>query len=311
MALQTSGAKLKQILSGLHFANDGDAHERKYWVLFKERFPNCELFWRQFVAPMTRRIECPVDDPKRYERRGVSEELWAVGYLQYSLFLHLGYASDHLATPMPSSFCDFYSHLGSACDLVEDFLLQAYLLVLECRGLRSHVLQEMTREQFLQLAADWYDAHYAAVYQHYLSKGKGMPMKMPTRASMVGEYLAGQPAWSDYLRYAQRIREYRNVIIHDVLIGEVIMSGGIRLVPRKEKIQTYRKLSTVFAAAKDPARLKTDFLVMHEQMLTDFAGLQKHLNALWVKVIADFDALLFTEQNPELLKKYDIRFADV
>jgi len=306
MAFEITSAELTKVIAGIHFANDGDSHERKYWALLKERFPNCEQFWRLFVVPTTRRIECAMDDARRFERRRVAADVWAISYLHYSLSLHLGYSSDHLRLPLPSSFGDFYSHLGSACDLAEDFLLKVYLLVTVCRGGTSRILQALTKNEWLEIAADWYDQRYPGVYDHYLSKGKGLPIKLPTRASVVGEYLSGQPCWSEYQRFAQRLREYRNVIVHDVSIGEVVVTGGVRLVPKKEKIQSYRTLDQVFAAAGDPCRLKTDFVVIQEQMLTDFADLQNHLNSIWEQPLSDFRKLFLEDANPQLLGKYDI-----
>jgi hypothetical protein len=57
--------------------------------------------------------------------------------------LQLCYAGWHLKLPAPSSFANFYTHLGSACDLAEDFLLSAYLLLLHCRGKQSPILFEV------------------------------------------------------------------------------------------------------------------------------------------------------------------------
>jgi hypothetical protein len=52
MPLEMTVQRLREIVANLHFANDGDAHERQYWPLVMARFPNCERFWRDLVVPL-------------------------------------------------------------------------------------------------------------------------------------------------------------------------------------------------------------------------------------------------------------------
>jgi hypothetical protein len=98
--------------------------------ILNERFPNCERFWQQVFIPITKRIERPSDASDRIARReSIAEELWGISYLNFSLFLQLAAAYDHLGMPVGSSFGDFYTHLGSACDLAEDFLLAVHIRI--------------------------------------------------------------------------------------------------------------------------------------------------------------------------------------
>ena len=76
-------------------------------------------------------------DPRRHERRReVADDLWAISYLNYSIFLNLVGAFEHLSQPVGFSLGSFYTHLASACDLVEDFLVRVHLPISECRGER-------------------------------------------------------------------------------------------------------------------------------------------------------------------------------
>lgn len=72
--------QLQETLSNFHFANEGDGPERQYWPILKERFPTCECFWREFVVPLTKRIELP-RGPHKWRR----DELRMVHY-PFSLF---------------------------------------------------------------------------------------------------------------------------------------------------------------------------------------------------------------------------------
>lgn len=225
----------------------------------------------------------------------------------YSMFVNLIYSYDHLRDWRLSSFEDFYVHLVAACDLAEGFLLKVYLLILECTNQQGQILQLLTREQFLDLARKWYDKNYSKVYQNYLKKGKpGPPIKLPSRGNVLDEYFGRSPDWKAYVRETQSLREYRNVIVHDVKIGQG-MAPGSALVPRKERIQSYRTWPAVFAALKDPNKRK-DFIDMKEQMRLDIGQLEVNLNKLWNRVINDLSKLLFDDHNEALLRKCNISF---
>ena len=113
------------------------------------------------------------------------------------------------------------------------------------------------------------------------------------------------PRNTHYNTFSNRIRQYRNKVVHDVAIGNVIV-GKIHLVPRKEKIQDYGDLQAVQAATKDWARLKRDFIVREEQMSADLRAIQALLNALWKRPIDKFSALFYESQNRNLLQKYNL-----
>lgn len=315
MVYKIASRKLRDMISKTYFANDGDSYERVYWTFLKERFPNCETFWRYFVVPSTKRIEAEfsASNKRIHPREGISEDIIDITSFHYSMFMNLIYSYEHLNKfeSMLSSFEDFYIHLGSACDLAEEFLLKTYLLILECRGQRSEILQELKKEDFLKLAEKWYDDKYSKVYENYLKKGKPSPMKLPSRQNVLDEYFQDSADWKEYKSHTQKIREYRNVIVHDVQIGMItpIDAGGV-LVPKKEKIQDYKKWSYVFAAKRDAEKLRDDFIDMKEQMILDIRTLEIILNKLWVKPINDLKKLFFDEKNETLLGKYNIDLHD-
>ena len=300
--------KIKDLISKTHFANDGDWYEVSYWTFLKERFPNCETFWRYFVVPFTNRIELEIKDPhKRINpREDISEDVKDIASFHYSMFLNLIYSYDHLQNFRLSSFEDFYAHLGSACDLAEEFLLKTYLLILECTYQKSEILQELKKEDFLKLAEKWYNDNYSKVYEDYLKKGKFAQIKLPSRENVLNEYFKGQEAWKQYNTYSPQIRKYRNIIVHNIQIGTIITPDRVRLVPKKEEIHKYKKWSHVFAALQDEQKMRNDFINMKEQMILDIGGLEVILNDLWTKPINDLSKLFFDDKNKILLKKYNI-----
>lgn len=311
MPLKTTVGDLQRVIADLHLADDGDGNERRYWAALHETFPNYERFWQRLVVPMTKRIELPRNSPARHERRNLlADDVWLVSYLNYSLFLHLAYASDHRALPLESSFGDFYTHLGSVCDLAEDFLLAVHLLVSECRNLPVPVLLGLSRKEFLEMAARWYEKEYPKAYDHYHRKGKGKPVYLPPRQMILDTYFPPQDAgWKAYAKFSNQIRGYRNKVVHDVAMGTVL-SGKFHLVPRKERVHDYTAMRSVQEAAGDIKRLKRDFIVREEQMSIDLHSMQVLLNGLWEKPIADLSALFYEEQNAVLLRRYNVELAE-
>ncbi len=312
MPFKTSVKKLQKTVVDLYLANDGDDYEKAYWPAINQHFPNYECFWRRLVVPMTKRIESPVNSQGRHQRRGrIADDLWRVSYLNYSLFLHLAYASDHLRLPLESSFGDFYTHLGSVCDLAEDFILAVHLLISECRNQPVPVLQGLSKEEYLAMATKWYDQEYPKAYEHYHKRGKGKALHLPPRETILDKYFAQEDAnWKAYTKLSGLIRPYRNKVVHDVAMGTVVV-GKFQLVPKKERIQNYGAIRSVQEAAKDIKRLERDFVVREEQMGVDMRSIQMLLNMLWEKPTADLRTLLYEERNPALLQRYNLEFVEV
>jgi hypothetical protein len=283
-----------------YFANDGDYYEKSYWPLLKDRFPNCEDYWRHFVVPITKRMEANVTDQRKraLPREHVSEDILDLASLHYSMFMHLVCGYDHVMNPRLSSFEDFYSHLAAACDLAEDFLLGAYLLALECTGGRAGVSQLAKREDSQTSAEDRYESQPG--------KTGLAPMALPGRQGVLDEYFGGSDDWREYKLHTRKVREYRDAILRNIQIGRVIVVGEMVLVPRKEHIQDYRKWPSVFAAAEDPNRLQSHFIDMKEQMILDTETLEVMLNKLWHRPISDMKRLFFDDKNAVILGKYQI-----
>ncbi|MDP2898774.1 MAG: hypothetical protein Q8Q12_19725 [bacterium] len=308
MRYRITASKIQEVISKTYFANDGDPYERRFWPFLKERFPNCETFWRHLVVPNTKRIQLEVKDPSERirPREGVCEDITDIASVHYSMFLNLIYSYDHLQNFRLSSFEDFYIHLVSACDLAEEFLQDTRSLTLECAHEESEVPQKLGKEEFLKLAGEWYDDKYAKVYEHYVRKGKAARVTLPGRKNLLGQYFGHSENWKEYRRCSRGMREYRNVIVHDVQIGRIATIGGVTLVPKKEKIQSYKRWSDVFAARADGERLRDDFINMTEQMILDIGRLEVTLNKLWEKPLEDLKKLFFQDRNEILLTKYNI-----
>jgi len=144
---------IQKSVTNFHLATDGDSNAQQYWPAVSEQFPNYEAFWQNLVVPMTKRIDLPPGRLGRHGRRdNIADNLWIVSYLNYSVFLNLVGAFEHLSQPVILSVGNFYTHLASACDLAEEFLLRVHLLIAECRGEHVLELERDTNQEFLEKA---------------------------------------------------------------------------------------------------------------------------------------------------------------
>lgn len=303
----TSLGDLRRMVEELHLATDGDGNERNFWPAINEHFPNYETFWRYVVVPTTKRIEQPVGTDGRHERRaGIAEDLWLITYINYSVFLNLVGAFEHLAQPLMLSLGNFYTHLASACDLAEEFLLRVHLLICECRGEPVPELAPDSKDEFLKKLDAWYEREYARAYEIYHRKGRDMLVRVGPREKLLCRYFERQDAaWKEYKRFSQPIREYRNKVVHDIQLA-TIRVGRINLMPRIEKIRNYAQPKDLQSALTQPDVIKRDFVVREEQMFSDFRTFKERLNALWEKPTADLRELLYEAGNPALLAKNNL-----
>jgi hypothetical protein len=297
---------VRATVSALQLATDGDDYEKRYWAALRDHFPNYETFWRDLVTPMTRRIDLPVGAKGRHERREhIAEDLWEISYINYSIFLNLSGAHEHLTQPVPLSLGNFYTHLASACELAEEFLLRVHRLVSECRGTPIPELAPLPKQVFLDECATWYDTHYKKAYEHYHQKGKKMMVPVDPTESIISAYTKNNNGWKEFIRFRQPIREFRNRVVHNVQLG-TIRDGGKNLMPRPDKILSYASITAVQNAFHDRERLAKDFVVREEQMQRDFIACNQRLNDLWNLPIDDLRTLLYERHNATLLDSYHL-----
>lgn len=309
MALQTTIQDFRTLTNSFTYQSDGDLHEIQRGHLVTDLFPNSENFWKLFVTPITNRVDSSITNhnDKIRARTTISTDLVDLSIIHYSVFLNLVYASNSLSTKHLSYFENFYTHLGSVCDLAEEFVTQLYFITLLCEKKQTEVLQSLSKTKFLQLAKDWYDKYYASSYKHYLSKGKVAPFKIIGRSNILDEYFENAIEWKNYSNLALQIRTYRNIIVHNTQIGSHITAQGI-FVPKKNKIGDYKKWHQVFTVKQN--KFLKDFIERDSQMQQDLKDLKSALNNLWTKPIQQFDRLMYVHKNLELLKKYDIEIVE-
>lgn len=303
MPIKLEATELENLIHNFRYSNFGDNNERTFGSAITERFPNSEFYWQRFVTPMTNRIDSTVTHDKIGARKTVSIDIQELSRLNYSVFMNLVYANQCLHDKQLSYFENFYAHLGTVCDLSEEFITQLYIITLECEGLKTEVLQELSKEGFLKIAEKWYDDYYASSFEHYLKKGKTAPFKIIGRSNLLDEYFSNAKEWKEYKKFAQQIRTYRNVIVHNAIVGGRIVGTDI-YVPRIKNILKYKQWHQIFSITRP--EVEKDFIERNTQMRENFITMNEKLNLLWQKPIEHFNRLLYIDRKPLLMQKYDL-----
>ena len=290
------------------FQNDGDGNELQYGNLVVPHFPLCERMWANLVVPATNRILNNVNPQMRIRpRNNVDDVIQDIASTHYSMFLNLIYANHCLSGKHISFFENFYTHLGSAFDLAEEFIIQLYFLFLYIEDKKPKILTNLNVFQFLTVAYKWYRANYKTTYQHYLNKGKHAPVHLISRPDILKEYFGKTKERKSYARQSQKIRTYRNVIVHNIQIGTLNV-GKQYYVPKKEHILEYKAWRRIFSVPPSSNEFKNNFLNRDQQMQNDYVETLKILNDFWKKPLADFQTHFHIKENTILQDLYDLTF---
>lgn len=312
MIIKIKLQELKQMLEQANFSTYGDMHEKEFASAVLTIFPNCEEFWRVFVVPLTRRIENPGGDLGNdiHFRDGIDPQLLKIASAHYSMFLHLGYSHWHYIHRVPPWLENVYTHLATACDLAETVLEKWHLVRLKCQSKPSNILQELHRDEFLDLAGEWYDKNYASEYEHYYSKGKSKSIDVPKGHNLLREYLGDSKDRKEYATFSNYIRTFRNAIVHDVKLGKLIGPDDVIYIPQIDKINKYRTWSSVHSVADSQQIIENDFIEIGIQAKKSIEGLEIRLNNLWDKLIDDIKNEFDSPESNAFREMYGIKKDD-
>ena len=305
--MQIELTKLQGLVSKSGYKINGASTEKIYADYLSKDFPNSELYWKLLIVPATNRILTDnSQDDITAVRHGVSQELRDIGSYHYSIFLNLVNAHKTLENRQLSSFEQFYFYLGVTCDLVEEFLQRVYFLILDCNSLKSQIIDELTKYEFLQYAEKWYDKNYSTLHEHYFSKGKPNPIRIPNRKYVLDEYFGKYEPWNNYKTVSQRIRSYRNIITHHHKLAFLQDENGNLYIPKHDSLPKYKRWVDVEKVSQESTLIPPEFILITSQISEDLGQIKAALQNLWEKPIRDLTDLLYKSRNQKLLAKYNL-----
>jgi len=307
--MQIKLSEIEKIIDKTSFRKSGHSREKKFGYILAKSFANFEKYWKYLIVPQTNRVDNSFVATKERllidPRENVSPDLHEIGSYHYSVFLNFLFAEKALEKKQISFFENFYTHLGSICESAEEFLLKVYLVLLECDDKLTTAQAEISKEKFLEVASTWYDKSYPKAYNYFLSKGKVNPMKPTVVENLLDKYFEDSVQWKEYKEFSKLIKTYRNVIVHNYQIA-YIPKKGKHYVPKKEKIQDYKKWQAVGNTVASQPNFMNHFILREKQMKSDIKQLKIALQKLWEKPLSDMRKKLFVDKNRILLIKYNL-----
>jgi hypothetical protein len=306
-----------QYLEQITLKDLGDSIEVRLGDHVTKLFPNYEIYWKNLVVPVTKRVE-GYPESILFDvgiREGINEQVEDIISASYTCFIHLVYAHMNYEFQEMGYLESIYTHLGSAYDLAETFLEKNYLLLLDCSDIKSEILDSLTKEDFIKMADEWYEKNYKEFYDYYLSKGKAREIRLPARKNILKEFVEDKIGdhllWKEYNEVSNSIRKMRNAIVHDVRLGSIIINGTL-VMPKPSIIQNYRTWRSIRAVLneKDKGKvidvLNRDFAQYPEQAKIDIDKTEVLMDKLWGKIFALMCDELFEKKNPKLLAYYQL-----
>jgi len=152
---------------------DGDEYEIRYWEILRKDFPNYEVFWSQFIVPLTKRSEG--------QGIGLKEDihplLESVAMAHYTVFYHFGVATDLQARLGQEFSEDVLFHLSSATEMVERLIfilakLKATLQSAELTGKLTDEIVSKTSSEYLSSKG------YSKDFDRFMKRGQAVNMRL-------------------------------------------------------------------------------------------------------------------------------------
>jgi len=246
---------------------DGDDLEKVGWDLFiQDKFPNYEKFWQQFVVPRRRKgsIHHKADLPM------IEKEIIM---LHYAIFRHLFFIYNNLdSLERLEDFESRYIRLVSVLDIVEEFLIK--LLTLSKKlNLSDEFLGKFSKEEL------HFDTTRA---KETIEKGKNYTLPLLSKIEIIKKIVDNERI-RDFEKFARKVREYRNQLIHSWPRFHIYTPAGI-LIIRKELVndKTFREWANVLEEMENnPSFVKNNFIPIKGFIQNDADHLCVILNDIW------------------------------
>jgi len=308
MPITVSEARFRIYLRSARFATHGDSYERQFPTALTEAFPACRTFWAVLVVPATKRVDQYPDaiGGDIGFRDSVPDAIQDIASAHYSMTTHLASAHIQVAANGPHSLEYTYIHLPASCDLAETVVEKWFFLQLQNQGRVSITLRGLSLDEFLAMARRWYEHSYPEFHEHYLKRGKGPPIKLPSRQDILAEYLGNAPPRTRFLTIANEIRSFRNTFVHDVRLARILTADGVFLVPKPSRLHSYRTWREVFAVPADAQVLRADFVERFEQARNHISSLEASLEDIWQRIVDEIEVEFYSIERPALRQSLDI-----
>lgn len=253
-------------------SEDGDDQEKRYWSYLEPVFPNYELFWREFIIPLTNR-------PSNIRiRKDVDEKLERMAMAHYSAYYHLGRAYEILRErqyPLRDFGGEVLFHMGVAIDMVEELCFSIEGIKEQLDGTEAKM---KTEDDLVELAKKFFKKEYTRQFKNWIERHKPVSIRVHDKTSVLRQALSKHA--SGFRGTAGEIRSLRNAVAHNPLIGQIVWDDQI-FIPRPENLGKYSLWTKVFYEHD-----KNDFLPLEKHLDACLRELSEKINFLWEHLIS-------------------------
>ncbi|HRK61613.1 MAG TPA: hypothetical protein PLY88_03575 [Candidatus Omnitrophota bacterium] len=289
-------------MTAWNLENDGDGFEQFYWPEFVNSFPSYEVFWAEFITPMTCRNDFQKNHPLWIHfRQEVSADLQNIAMAHYTIFRCLAVNLDVLrlnssaTARIPALFKErfdiFYTNLGTIADMVSNLFFFTAKIQAQF-GLREVFIKKKEDADIERIFKDFVIKEYHSRLEQFARKKRPVIVEIHNRSDFLVEVLGEGTEIKNFNTFTNHIvRRIRNVAIHNPVIGSI----GEK-VPKPDKIEKYELWGDLFYK-----REESDFVEREQQFAEHHLKIQILMDALWKKFIPVFRQLTQVPEYKTLL----------
>jgi hypothetical protein len=272
--------------------NEGDYYEKRYWDFLKNNFPNYEIFWRDFIVPLTNRSK-GLGVELQKETNSLLEN---IAMAHYTVFYHFGVAIDLQTKLGQEEFSeDILFHLSSATEMVERLIFALAKLKAELQ--QTDFVCKISEDSILELPKEYLSSKsYSKDFEKFRKKGQAVNLRLHSIDEVVQQFMKSisENAANDLKEWqeivSKPIRHYRNTLAHNPRIGRRFTAKKEIYVPKETKLSEYELWSDVAKSSNIG-----DFILLSELLSNFSRSLTERTNNLWVYLIAFMREISETE----------------
>jgi len=257
-------------------AKHGHFSEKRFWNPYlKDRFPNYERFWREFIVPLTYR---PQNTHDTRLRKDISEPEEQIAMAHYSTFYHLGMAY-YLLSDLSEEYRihDFYNkilfHMGAAIDRVEELCL-AISILKNGRDLND---DKMDADDLIHTAKGFFKNRYPNAFKKWVEEHRPVSIRIHTKDLGSQPRIASLKEVVSFQAITGKIRRLRNIVTHNPYAWFIPNTCKI---PKPNKLRKYKRRTDILYR-RDP----NDFEPIDELLSRYLEELTEAINQLWQHLI--------------------------
>jgi hypothetical protein len=280
--------------------NSRDPIESQTADLIQSRFPNYEVFWRNYLEPLRG------EDIGRNWRYDTLHNLEELGISQFGILKSVNLiriSRPYITVGDPlQHYKNIYFHFGLVFDSVTNFA-RNLLIVEEFLGLTNlNRTLRLSNDELVARFSKWVIKKYKASYDNMISLGKPIFYYPHYDIDYLG-LLIPDPLRKNYIKFITLIKNYRNFYIHTPGVDITIKYPARTLhAVKKEYVNEYRHWSKIQKHIIDyPERFDDPKTIVEN----DLKMTLEYCNFIWIHFIEHMDTITKHSDYNRIFRNFD------